>query len=93
MNNIQLYYNRTVRFLRKFYILPIRFYQRFLSPRLTQCRYTPTCSHYAIDAINEYGIVGGTLLGAYRILRCNPFSKGGVDKVKLNKRGDAKWTF
>ena len=46
------------------------------------CRFTPTCSQYGIDAINKYGIIKGGLKTCYRILRCNPFNKGGHDPVK-----------
>ena len=61
----------------------IRFYQIFLSPLKvrTHCIYTPTCSQYAIEALKKHGIVKGTLLGIWRILRCNPFAKGGYDPV------------
>ena len=47
-----------------------------------KCRFIPTCSNYAIDAINEYGVFKGIILSIYRIIRCNPFSKGGYDPVK-----------
>ncbi|MFP7697008.1 membrane protein insertion efficiency factor YidD [Trueperella sp. LYQ143] len=60
----------------------IRWYQRRISvafPR--RCRYEPTCSQYVVDAIQIHGAIKGTLLGGWRILRCNPFSKGGVDWV------------
>ena len=61
----------------------IRFYQRYLSPlkRTTHCIYTPTCSQYAIEAIQKYGAFKGCLLAGWRILRCNPFAKGGYDPV------------
>ena len=61
----------------------IRFYQIFLSPLKvrTHCIYTPTCSQYAIEALKKHGIVKGTWLGIWRILRCNPFAKGGYDPV------------
>ena len=61
----------------------IRFYQKYLSAlkgRAT-CIYTPTCSQYAIEAIEKHGVLKGGLLAAWRILRCNPFSKGGYDPV------------
>lgn len=45
------------------------------------CKYTPSCSHYAEEAIKKYGVIKGSLMGTYRILRCNPFSKGGGDPV------------
>jgi putative membrane protein insertion efficiency factor len=61
---------------------PIRFYQRFVSPAFPRrCKYHPTCSHYAVQAIERYGILKGSALAAWRILRCNPFSHGGYDPV------------
>ena len=63
-------------------IAMIRFYQKFLSPlKHTTCPYTPTCSQYGLEAIQKYGAVKGSLLACWRILRCNPFSKGGYDPV------------
>ena len=60
----------------------IRFYQKFLSPlKHTRCPYTPTCSQYGLEAIQKYGAFKGSLLACWRILRCNPFSKGGYDPV------------
>lgn len=61
----------------------IQFYRIYLSPlkRTTHCRYIPTCSSYAIEAIEKYGPFKGTILALRRILRCNPFSKGGCDPV------------
>ena len=61
----------------------IRFYQRYLSGLKAgpTCKYYPTCSHYAIEAIQKHGPAKGTLLAGWRILRCNPFSKGGYDPV------------
>ncbi|MGI8661463.1 MAG: membrane protein insertion efficiency factor YidD [Thermoleophilaceae bacterium] len=62
---------------------PVLFYQRIISPALPQrCRYYPTCSHYAVDAIRAYGIMRGSVLAAWRLLRCNPLSDGGVDFVE-----------
>ncbi len=60
----------------------IIFYQRHLS-RGT-CMFTPTCSEYTLRAINNHGVIIGILLGSYRILRCNPFTKGGYDPVPEN---------
>ena len=58
----------------------IRFYQKYLSPlKSTKCPYYPTCSQYGLEAIQKYGAVKGGLLALWRILRCNPFSKGGYD--------------
>ena len=69
--------------LKKGIISLIRFYQKYLSPLKwrTHCIYTPTCSEYAVQAISKYGIIKGILLFVWRILRCNPFSKGGYDPV------------
>ena len=73
--------------LRELYLIPIKLYGKFLSPLkpLPTCRFTPTCSRYAIDAVREWGIVIGTVLALWRIIRCNPFSKGGYDPVPLRK--------
>ena len=61
----------------------IRFYQKYLSGAkgYSSCKYYPTCSRYAIEAIEKYGAFKGGRLAAWRILRCNPFSKGGNDPV------------
>ncbi len=64
------------------FLAPIRLYQRFVSPALPRrCKYEPTCSAYAVDAVRELGVVRGTILAAWRVLRCNPFSHGGWDPV------------
>ncbi len=58
----------------------IKLYQRFISPLFpSSCRYYPTCSSYAVMAIEKYGVLKGSIKAIYRILRCNPFSKGGID--------------
>lgn len=60
----------------------IRWYQRVISPMLgANCKYLPTCSQYAVEAIARHGALKGGLLAAWRILRCNPFSRGGYDPV------------
>lgn len=60
----------------------IWFYKRAISPYLgNACRFTPTCSEYAIEAIGKYGALKGFGLAVWRILRCNPFCKGGYDPV------------
>lgn len=61
----------------------IRFYQQYLSALKggPTCRFVPTCSAYAIEAITKYGALKGSTLALWRILRCNPFSKGGYDPV------------
>ncbi|MGB9667740.1 MAG: membrane protein insertion efficiency factor YidD [Thermosulfidibacteraceae bacterium] len=66
-----------------FLILLIRLYKLLISPILGKnCRYYPSCSDYAIDAIRKYGPVKGLLMSIHRILKCNPLSKGGYDPVK-----------
>ena len=61
----------------------IRFYRRFSSPaKAPCCRFYPTCSQYAIDAISKHGAVKGTGMAIWRVLRCNPFGKSGYDPVK-----------
>ena len=61
---------------------PLKFYRRFISPYTpASCRFTPTCSQYAIDAIQKLGPLRGTPLALWRIIRCNPFCKGGHDPV------------
>lgn len=61
----------------------VRAYKRHLSPLLpASCRFTPSCSQYAIDAIAKYGLLRGLLKGCWRIMRCHPFSKGGWDPVE-----------
>ena len=64
------------------FIWPIRFYQRFISPLLPRsCRFTPSCSEYALTAFRERNIFAAIILSCWRVLRCNPFCKGGYDPV------------
>lgn len=64
----------------KLFIFLVRFYQKRISVHFgARCRFYPTCSEYAILAVKKYGFLKGVLKSAYRILRCNPFSKGGID--------------
>lgn len=63
-------------------LLPIRAYRRFISPGISpRCRYYPSCSAYAEEAIRELGAFRGTLLAGWRLLRCNPLSNGGLDPL------------
>lgn len=67
-------------------------YKRFLSPLIGNgCRYIPTCSMYTYDAVERYGALIGSVKGFFRVLRCNPFSKGGFEPVTENYRGNVKW--
>lgn len=60
----------------------IRFYQKNISPmKRMKCPYTPTCSQYGLEAIQMHGALKGSILTIWRLLRCNPFSKGGIDPV------------
>lgn len=68
-------------------LLPVRLYRKFLSPlKPPCCRFTPSCSAYAIEAVQEWGIIAGAALAVWRVLRCNPFSRGGYDPVPKRKR-------
>ena len=68
--------------IQTFLIALVRGYQRFISPHLGQhCRFIPTCSRYAIGALQTHGVCKGLLLTAWRLLRCNPFGKFGYDPV------------
>ena len=83
--------------LRWIVVGPIVIYQRLISPALPRrCKYEPTCSAYAVQAVREFGILRGLALGAWRLLRCNPWSHGGYDPVsdqrlfkQPQERGDA----
>lgn len=75
--------NKIVLFPRKIVVKLIVFYQKHISPYMgNHCKYYPTCSEYTRQAVDKYGIIRGSLLGIIRILKCNPFSKGGVDLLK-----------
>lgn len=68
--------------MRRLFIGLVRVYQKLISPLFPpSCRYYPTCSTYTVDALKKHGSLKGGLMGAARILRCHPFTKGGVDKV------------
>ncbi|MDO9410134.1 membrane protein insertion efficiency factor YidD [Patulibacter sp.] len=72
--------------LRSIVIAPIRAYQRVISPALPRsCKYEPTCSHYAVEAVRTEGVLRGLVLGTWRILRCNPWSHGGYDPVSAQR--------
>ena len=68
--------------LRWVFLLPLRAYQRLISPLLgNRCKYYPSCSEYAVQAVERFGILRGLVLAGWRLLRCNPFSHGGFDPV------------
>jgi hypothetical protein len=77
--------------LRRVAVAPIHAYQRVVSPALPRrCKYEPTCSAYAVQAIERYGILRGLVLAGWRVLRCNPWSHGGFDPVSAQTLFDFK---
>jgi uncharacterized protein len=75
-----------VRVVRALVVAPIVIYQRVVSPAIPRrCKYEPTCSRYAAEAIREYGILRGLVLAGWRLLRCNPWSYGGYDPVDAQR--------
>ena len=78
--------SRAAHVLRLLATSPIVLYQRVISPAIPRrCKYEPTCSRYAVEAIREYGILRGAVLAAWRLLRCNPWSYGGYDPVEAQR--------
>ena len=75
------------RFLVALVLAPVMFYRRVLSPmkRAPSCRYLPTCSEYAVDAVKQRGIFVGIGLAIWRVLRCHPFARGGHDPVPVRQ--------
>ena len=72
--------------MRTVVLAPLRFYRRFISPALPpRCRYHPSCSAYAVQVVERYGILRGLVLATWRVLRCNPFSHGGYDPPEAQK--------
>ncbi len=71
--------------MKKLALMLIRFYRKYLSPEnygIQVCRFEPSCSRYTYQAIEKYGFLKGGFMGLYRIIRCNPFNKGGHDPVE-----------
>ena len=75
--------------------VPIYLYKFLISPLLPHvCRFTPTCSNYAIEAIKQFGVIKGGILGIKRICRCTPNNKKyGYDPLPINIKGESKWLF
>lgn len=74
------------RIARMIAVTPIVLYRRYVSPAIPRrCKYEPTCSRYALEAIGRYGILRGLVLAGWRLLRCNPFSHGGYDPVEAQR--------
>lgn len=77
--------------MKKIIIVLIKFYQSAISVHFpARCKYTPTCSEYGIQAVERFGALKGSLMTIYRILRCNPFSKGGYDPVPEKREKSKK---
>ena len=75
--------------MKRLLIRLVRFYQTGISPlKPPCCKYIPTCSQYAVEALERFGALKGTALAVWRILRCNPFSRGGYDPVPEKKKKD-----
>ena len=75
-----------MRLLRLAAVLPIRLYQLVISPALgPRCKYEPSCSRYAVEAVQHYGVLRGAVLAAWRLARCNPWSHGGHDPVERQR--------
>ncbi len=71
-----------MRTVREAALLPVHLYRRLISPLVRpRCRYYPSCSQYAVDAVRQYGVARGGVLAAWRVMRCNPWSRGGFDHV------------
>ena len=69
--------------MRAFFLAPIRLYQRLVSPLIPpRCKYHPSCSEYAVQAIRQQGVMRGLVLAGWRLLRCNPWSLGGIDRAE-----------
>ena len=84
--------------VREIWLLPVTVYRKYISPHkgASVCRFHPTCSAYAVEAVRQWGIIIGTILAVWRVLRCNPFGKGGYDPVptppwKKNKPDNDKY--
>ena len=68
--------------LRELFLLPLHAYRAVISPNLApRCKYYPSCSTYGVQAVRELGVIRGSIVAAWRVMRCNPFSHGGVDEL------------
>jgi len=75
-------YLRATELLRELFLLPLHAYRAVISPNLApRCKYYPSCSTYGVQAVRELGVLKGTIVAGWRVLRCNPFSHGGVDEL------------
>ena len=73
---------RVVQLARELFLLPLHAYRAVIAPNMApRCKYYPSCSAYGVQAVRELGVVRGSIVAAWRVLRCNPFSHGGVDEL------------
>lgn len=80
--------------LKLIFIFLVYFYKFIISPFLPKsCKFTPTCSSYALQAVKKHGPLKGAALAANRIVRCHPHSHGGEDFVPINLKGEDRWLF
>ena len=72
--------------LRELFLLPLHAYRAVISPNLApRCKYYPSCSTYGVQAVRELGVIRGSIVAAWRVVRCNPFSHGGVDELAVRR--------
>lgn len=82
MKRLSRYLRAAIRLPRQLALAPLKLYRRLISPaRAPRCKYHPSCSAYAEQAISELGLIKGSIVAGWRLLRCNPFSYGGVDDL------------
>ena len=88
MSKVLTLVKRIHRGIVEIYLLPLKIYRKYFSALKSRptCRFTPSCSQYACDAVREWGIIIGSALALIRVIRCNPFSKGGYDPVPKRPR-------
>ena len=80
--SIAPFYARFTYLVRELFLLPLHLWRAVISPNLApRCKYYPSCSAYGVQAVRELGVIRGSIVAGWRVLRCNPFSHGGVDEL------------
>ena len=89
---VGVFFGKVYSAVREAFLFPIKLYRKYISPLKgsPSCRFNPTCSEYAILAVREWGMIIGFVMAVVRVIRCNPFSKGGDDPVPSRKEFLAK---